>query len=579
MPWRCIRQICPQRGPTAPGLRHEQGAFRQILSQSRSQIAVRYSSTSPNTPSSLDSFVSGHADPLISAETTRAPPVFSKFSRNVQLTEQSPPSGSKVKVAGLVRSIRKQKRVAFAHISDGSTFQPVQAILSPDNAKDLHNGAYVELAGIWKESPGAAQSHEMHVEEVLYVGESDVESSPIQKKSMTVDHLRTYPHLRLRLPLYSLLTRVRNQVISSVHAFYSGISTHTDEAIYVQPPIITSSDCEGAGEVFTVSPKLHVTPHREKEDKEQKHYFREQKYLTVSSQLHLEAFAAELGDVWTITSAFRAEESDTGRHLAELNLLEFEGRGITELEELMDGVQRLIQHIVRRLLNHRTSEELVSYYESDKRHRPEDYTDPNLPARWKALSEPDWLHITYADAMEALEAAARQQPNEFKHAPAWDDGLSLEHERWIVQNLGRDRPVFVTHYPKKQKPFYMLPGPNSVGDNETSACFDLLLPYGICEVVGGSLREHRLENLIQNMREKGLLSNHAGLTEADADYPYLRDGESLGSMSWYADLRRYGGSPHGGWGLGLERLLMYLTGVPNVRDIVTFPRTYKNCIA
>jgi len=573
MTWRYLRQLCLQRGQIALSLRHEQGATRQGLGRLSSLSAVRHTSTSSDNSSSFDSPVPEHSDTPSSAGSTQPLSVSSTFSKNANLVEQPPPPGSKVKIAGLVRSIRKQKRVAFAHISDGSTFQPVQAILSPDNAKDLHNGAYVELDGLWKESPGAAQSHEMDVEKVLRVGESDVESSPIQKKSMTVDHLRMYPHLRLRLPLYSLLTRVRSQVISSVHEFY------TDEAVYVQPPIITSSDCEGAGEVFTVSPKLHVTPQSGKEDKEQKHYFREQKYLTVSSQLHLEAFAAELGNVWTITSAFRAEESDTGRHLAELSLLEFEGRGITDLQELTHGVQRLIQHIVRRLLNHRASEELVSYYESDKRHRLEDYVDPNLRTRWKALSEPNWLHITYADAMEALEAAAYRQPDTFKHAPTLDDGLSLEHERWIVQNLGRDRPVFVTHYPKKQKPFYMLPGPGGANGAETSACFDLLLPCGICEVVGGSLREHRLENLLQNMREKGLLSNHTGLSEADTDYPYLRDGESLGSMSWYADLRRYGSSPHGGWGLGVERLIMYLTGVTNVRDIVTFPRTYKNCIA
>ncbi|KAK5942389.1 asparaginyl-tRNA synthetase [Knufia obscura] len=578
MPWRWIRQVRLQRCQTASTLLHENFATTQLSRGLSLCIASRYASTSRESASEVvglsPEWAKNPNPQSPTQELTR-----SKFSKNARLVEDPPPSGSKVTIAGLVRSIRKQKKVAFAHIEDGSTLAAIQAVFNPETARDLHNGAYVELEGLWEKSPSAGQTHELKVESVLRVGESAVDASPIQKKSMTVDHLRLYPHLRLRLPLYSLLARVRNQVMNSVHEFYSGTYNSNAEAVHVQPPIITSSDCEGAGEVFTVSPKLQSSPHAGKEEKEQKHYFREQKYLTVSSQLHLEAYAAELGNVWTLTPAFRAEESDTGRHLAEMSMLEFEGRGITELRELVDGVQALIQYIVLRLENNRTGQELLDYYASDK--RSEDQVDPNLRARWTALSEPGWLHITYADAMRALENAAHQQPDLFKQKPSFDSGLALEHERWIVNKLAKDRPAFVTHYPKEQKPFYMLPSSAQTPNNsqETVECFDLLLPYGICETVGGSLREHRLEPLIQNMREKGLLSHPAGPTETDADYPYLQAGESLGSLSWYADLRLFGSSPHGGFGLGLERLLMYLTGVTNVRDSVPFPRTYKNCIA
>lgn len=585
MLWRSARLPCVTRGQLMLIQHHERLTFPNKASISIPQRTIARSTSTVGLKESLNE---GKEDIDAATRSISKNPATS-FTKHNALLSQSRSLDNHIKIAGLVRSIRKHKKVAFAHISDGSTYEPMQAMLKPEDAKDIQNGAYVELEGRWKESPGKGQSHELHIDSVLRVGQSDPEESPIQKKSQTVDHLRSYPHLRLRTPLYSLLSRVRSQVISSVHDFYSGSSSLIDEALYVQPPLITSSDCEGAGEVFTVIPKSGSVPQPKGENGKEQHYFRTPKYLTVSSQLHLEAFSAELGDVWTLSPAFRAEESDTARHLSELTMLEAEFRGITELGALTTRTQRLIQHVTRRLLEHPSSRELVAYC-SNNEHRPEDNSDCDLPQRWDALEGTSWRTITFADAIVELKEAASRDPSIFKSQPSWENGLQLEHERWLTQHPGGSKPIFVTHYPRDQKPFYMLPSSADTDPEDpraTVACFDLLLPYGACEVVGGSLREYRLENLIMNMRQKGLLSSikseEAVRKESSAElpapseskgYPYLRDGESLNTLAWYADLRRFGSSPHGGFGLGFDRLLMYLTGVSNVRDIVAFPRTF-----
>lgn len=562
----------------------------------------------PQTRRYIDSkiFVRGHSTPTASGSstTTRSNPSRQPPLRNhASLLSQKDIDSSPVRVAGLVRSVRKQKKLAFAHLSDGSTYAPIQAVLQPEDAHELHNGAYAELEGIWQDSPGGKQAQEMNVHKVLAVGPSDVDASPLQKKTMTVDHLRMVPHMRLRVPMYSLLARVRSQVVASAHDFYSGMHNPLDEAIYVQPPIITSSDCEGAGEVFTVTPKLHLSLHainREQgQQQQQQHYFRNPKYLTVSSQLHLEAFSAELGDVWTLAPAFRAEASDTGRHLAEMWMLEAEHRGITQLDELISRTQHLIRHLASGLIESRVGMEALQWYKHPA-HGLENESEVDLLARWKALAHSDWPTFTYTDVMKELQLAFENNPTLFEREPTWDDGLHLEHEKWTVQNLGQDKPTVITHYPKAQKPFYMLPATDEADLSQgrvTVACFDLLLPHGTCEVVGGSLREHRLEHLISSMREKGLLSPSThparptfspGQYDATAPapppekqpaYPFLRPGEFLGNLDWYVDLRRFGSSPHGGFGLGFDRLLMHLTGINNVRDVVPFPRTFKNCIA
>ena len=394
---------------------------------------------------------------------------------------------------------------------------------------------------------------------------------------MSVDFLRSIPHLRMRTSFQSLLIRARSGLTSAITSHF-----HNDlEPVYqVHPPLITSSDCEGAGEVFTISPRSNERLPSAVVDasKEQERlYFREPKYLTVSSQLHLEAYSAELGDVFAFSPTFRAEESDTSRHLAEFYMLEVEHRE-RSLPELLARVKGLITHLTRSLQEDRTGKELLEYY-ADHKQRTSENDFISLEDRWNRIIG-EWCTVDYNSAMKALSEAHESSGGElFTNKPGWDQGLQLEHERWIVENLAGGKPLFVTHYPKAIKPFYMLPSsmsgfPPSPGSPETVACFDLLLPFGYCEVVGGSLREHRLENLIQNMREKGLLKKADEANVNSNSYPYLEPTESLGSLKWYADLRRFGSSPHGGYGLGFDRLLAYLTGVSNVRDVVGFPRTW-----
>ncbi|KAJ4560876.1 asparaginyl-tRNA synthetase [Exophiala dermatitidis] len=401
---------------------------------------------------------------------------------------------------------------------------------------------------------------------------------------MSVDFLRSIPHLRIRTSFQSLVARTRSHL---TYAISSHFHNPTEPVYQVHPPLITSSDCEGAGEVFTIAPRSKErvpgsNPNAPKD--EERLYFRDPKYLTVSSQLHLEAYAAELGDVFAFSPTFRAEESDTPRHLAEFYMLEAEHRDI-DLEGLLAKVRALIVDLVESLRAHRTGRELVEYY-TDHKHRAQDIDAVDLHERWDRLSGP-WRTVDYTTAVKALGEAHESSGGKlFATPPRWDQGLQLEHERWIVENIGNGSPIFVTHYPKDIKPFYMLPSSmspsnqdpgkvqstSSPDSRETVACFDLLLPYGYCEVVGGSLREHRLEPLIQAMRENGLVKK---VDPPNSDpYPFLEPGESLGSMKWYADLRRFGSSPHGGYGLGFDRLLAYLTGVSNVREVVGFPRTW-----
>jgi len=280
---------------------------------------------------------------------------------------------------------------------------------------------------------------------------------------MTVEHLRSYPHLRLRVPLYSLLAKARNQVVTAAHDFYGGTNNPDNEAIFVQPPLITSSDCEGAGEVFTIGRKPEKTTEAPSlkqsigsNAESGKLFFSAPKYLTVSSQLHLEAYSAELGNVWTLSPTFRAETSDTTRHLAEFYMLEAEFRSITELSDLTGKTQRMIQHIATSLINHRVGTELLAYH-ADPKHKSDTDPPPNLEQRWDALAGSEWQMITYTDAIKELQAAHQHNRHLFTYKPTWDSGLQLEHERWIVTHLGNDKPVFVTHYPKAQKPFYMLP--------------------------------------------------------------------------------------------------------------------------
>jgi len=399
---------------------------------------------------------------------------------------------------------------------------------------------------------------------------------PLQKKYHTPEYLRTIPHLRLRTPFNALMTRLRSEIEHHSHVFFRG-----HQLVKVQPPIITSSDCEGAGEVFTVSAKsaqATATPNPPSLQTTPESFFRTPRYLTVSSQLHLETFIPEHQGVWSLSPTFRAEKSDTPRHLSEFSMLEVEVRA-ERLDEIMDLAEDLIRHLVGRLQQSKVGSELLKIKEmgGSGGSREEGVTAEILRHRWGSLLGQPWPRITYSQALERLHTAASNGHAAFKSKPSWDHGLQLEHEKYIVEEFGEGIPVFITDYPKGLKPFYMLPSEHTAehlpGGIPTVACFDLLMPE-VCEVVGGSLREHRLPQLVQAMRQYGL-------SKPRDDAPHPQESglpkEDFASLDWYVDLRRYGSVPHGGFGLGFDRLLGYLAGVPSIRDVVPFPRYYGTC--
>lgn len=419
------------------------------------------------------------------------------------------------------------------------------------------------VTGKWKPSPGGKQSHELQVEDIRVLGANDAATSPIQKKYQTAEYLRTIPHLRPRLPFNALLLRLRSLVTAQVTSYFA-----KNDFVQCHPPIITSSDCEGAGEVFSVEPASSdaapaQAPGLDSQPKKLPDpFFGAPKYLTVSSQLHLEALAQAVDRVWTLSPTFRAEKSDTARHLSEFYMLEAEVAFVDDLKDVMDVVENMLRSVATELQASRVGQELLEARAKEQNDGTSSISHDALTQRWQGLIDGPWPRITYAEAIQHLKDATTQGKVTFEFSPEHKDGLQTEHERYLAEHLGKGGPIFVTDYPRTMKPFYMLPNTSS---SDTVACFDLLVPE-ICELVGGSLREHRLPELQQSMATHGLRSAVDSSTET-----------SDGSLQWYLDLRQYGSVPHGGFGIGFDRLICYLSGVQNIRDVVAFPRYYKKC--
>ncbi|KAI9654884.1 MAG: asparaginyl-tRNA synthetase [Alyxoria varia] len=456
-----------------------------------------------------------------------------------------------VKVNGWIRSIRAQKQRAFAAVGDGSTLESLQAVVRSEQIKDLSTGSAVTLEGRWVRCPsGTKQPYELQADIVKALGNNDTEpilqTYPIQKKYHTPEFLRTLPHLRARTPQNALVLRLRSLMIATATRFFAEkgfIQTHT--------PIITSSDCEGAGEVFTVD-------HEKGPDHSSQHapFFQSPKYLTVSAQLHLEALAQSVGRVWTLSPTFRAEKSSTSRHLSEFYMLEAEVSFVESLHDVMDVVEELVRCWAKEIFGSKIGAELLSGNFSSEG----DMDRIRVEKRLSSLTRPSWPRITYHQAALKLREAEAEGRVTFSSPLDPASGFQTEHEKFLAEDIGHDGPVFVTDYPKAIKPFYMAPSTGKaekLGSQPAVACFDLLMP-DICEVAGGSMREHRLDALEFAMEEKGVK-------------------RSGGALDWYLDLRQYGSVPHGGFGLGFDRILAYMVGVSNIRDAVTFPRWHMHC--
>ncbi|KAF2001122.1 asparaginyl-tRNA synthetase [Amniculicola lignicola CBS 123094] len=450
------------------------------------------------------------------------------LSRPPSLAPSQQPSaaGEALTVTGFVRTVRKQKRIAFAAIGDGSTLQTVQAVLTPEQAEGLSTGVAVAVTGQWAPSPGQEQALELQAKNVRILGQNDAATYPLQKKYHTPEFLRTLPHIRPRLPFNSLLLRLRSQVTADITQYFSA-----RDYVQAHPPIITSSDCEGAGEVFTLAPAPSPTPSPAGPDRSQEQedmFFGAPKYLTVSSQLHLEALAQSVGKVWTLSPTFRAEKSDTPRHLSEFYMLEAELAFVDDMSVVMDVVEDMLRTIASGLKSSRVGQELL-----DARARDDEQNDTvvhaTLTQRWLGLTEGPWPRITYDDAIHRLEDAVTQGKAQFQFAPGHEDGLQTEHERYLAESVGQGGPVFVTDYPRNIKPFYMAPSADT-GDGSQSmptvACFDLLVPE-ICELVGGSMREHRLPELLESMNKHGLKQTQDSSSESTASDGSLQCYESL----------------------------------------------------
>ncbi|MCR5173083.1 MAG: asparagine--tRNA ligase [Oscillospiraceae bacterium] len=444
--------------------------------------------------------------------------------------------GMEITVCGWARTIRDMKTFGFIELNDGSCFKNLQVVMSADeldNYKEIAGqnvGAALIVRGTVVLTPEAKQPLEIRAKEIVVEGRSTPDY-PLQKKRHSVEFLRTIQHLRPRTNLFSATFRVRSVAAFAVHEFFQDRGF-----VYINTPIITGSDAEGAGEMFQVTTlDLENVPRTEDGAVDYtKDFFGKKTSLTVSGQLNAENFAMAFGDVYTFGPTFRAENSNTQRHAAEFWMIEPE-MAFTDLKGDMDVAEAMIKFIIRRVLERCPDE--ISFFNS--------FVDKGLKERLEHVASSEFARVSYTDAVEIL----KKHNDKFDFPVDWGTDLQTEHERYLTEQIFQ-RPVFVTDYPKEIKAFYMRLN----DDGKTVAAADCLVP-GIGEIVGGSQREERLEILEARIKELGMKPE---------DY------------WWYCDLRRYGSCTHAGFGLGFERMVMYLTGVSNIRDVELHPRTVGN---
>lgn len=440
------------------------------------------------------------------------------------------PAEQAVEVQGWVKTCRDSGSLCFIEVTDGSCLAGLQVVAEPNlsnyesEVRRLSTGCAIRVCGRLTVSPAKGQAVEVRAESVSVVGQADPESYPLQKKRHSVEFLRSISHLRPRTNSFGAVARIRSELNFAIHRFF-----REQGFVQVHTPIITTSDCEGAGEMFTVTslnPEQLRTPEPFKQD-----FFGRRAGLTVSGQLQAEIFALSHGRVYTFGPTFRAENSNTARHLAEFWMLEPE-MAFCDLVGDMAVAEALIKDLVAAVQSN-CAEELELF---------ERFVSKGLLKKLEAVQAQPFARMTYTEAVEALHTSGRK----FEFPVQWGNDLQSEHERFLCEELA-GRPLIVTDYPKTIKPFYMRLN----DDGTTVAAMDILVP-GIGELVGGSQREERLERLEGRMRAAGL---------------------DLEEYSWYLDLRRFGSVPHAGFGLGFERLVQFVTGISNIRDVMPFPRT------
>jgi asparaginyl-tRNA synthetase len=441
--------------------------------------------------------------------------------------------GHPLKICGWVRTVRDQKNFAFIEVNDGSTLAGIQVVAEnslpgyADLMKNLTTGASVAVQGTLVESPGAKQKWEVKASSLDILGLCSAEDYPLQKKRHSFEFLRTIAHLRPRTNTQGAVTRVRNALGFATHEFFQ-----KEGFLYVQTPIVTGSDCEGGGQQFAVSgfnlnelPKLADGKVDFSQD-----FFQRPTYLTVSGQLGGEAMACALSDIYTFGPTFRAENSNTSRHLAEFWMIEPE-MAFADLKHNMDVAERYLKHILNAALERCHAD--LEFFDA--------FIEKGLLARLQHVASTPFAHLTYTDAIEILKKSGKT----FEYPVEWGADLQSEHERYLAEEYCK-KPVILTDYPAKIKAFYMRLNP----DGKTVSAMDVLVPK-IGEIIGGSQREERHDMLQQKILDYGL---------------------KLEDYWWYLQLRQYGTVPHAGFGAGFERLVLFTTGMENIRDVIPFPR-------
>lgn len=465
---------------------------------------------------------------------------------------QTTPTEQTITVKGWVRTFRNN---SFIALNDGSTNNNLQIVVDFNNTpeeilKRITTGAAISATGTLIASLGKGQTVEVKASSVEILGDSDAEKYPLQPKKHSLDFLREIAHLRFRTNTFGAVFRVRNSLAFAIHKFFN-----EKGFLYMHTPIITSSDAEGAGEMFRVTNFDIANPPKDENGNidYKQDFFGKSTNLTVSGQLEGELAAMAFSDIYTFGPTFRAENSNTARHLAEFWMIEPE-MAFSDLNDNMNLAEEMLQYVIKHAMDNNLEDIqfLSQRLEEEEKQKPQnDRSELNLIDKLKFCLENKFERLTYTQAIEILRESNHNKKKKFQYLiDKWGADLQSEHERYLVEKHFK-KPVILTDYPKEIKSFYMRQN----DDGKTVAAMDILFP-GIGEIVGGSQREERLENLETRMAEIGIPAEE---------------------LSWYLDTRRFGSCPHAGFGLGFERLVMFVTGMGNVRDVIPFPRTPKNC--
>lgn len=449
-------------------------------------------------------------------------------------------AGQEVLAKGWVRTKRGNKEIVFVALNDGSTIKNIQIVIDKNADTEtilpkITTGACIGVKGNLVESVGSGQAVEIHADEITLYGPCNPVRYPLQKKDTSLEYLRTVAHMRPRTNTFGAILRLRSQMAYAIHEYF-----HKKGFVYLNTPLITASDCEGAGQMFQVTTlDLNNVPKNKKGTPDySKDFFGKQASLTVSGQLEGELGATALGDIYTFGPTFRAENSNTPRHLAEFWMVEPE-MAFYDITDNMDLAEDFIKHLVKYALDNCYDD--IQFLN--------DRYDNELIERLKSVISTEFVRLEYTEGIKILEEAVKNGV-QFEYPVYWGVDLQSEHERYLVEkHFGK--PVILTGYPKEIKAFYMKQNE----DGKTVRAMDVLFPK-IGEIIGGSEREADLEKLETRIDEIGM---------------------SHRTLEWYLDTRRFGSCPHSGFGLGFERLLLFVTGMANIRDVIPFPRTPKNC--